>query len=872
MAKGIKGIIELVQSGKEYPALSLLKRQPEIATTLSKLVKARETRRIDPNDPSSFYHINQTSFTELSESIKDNIRDADNTKQLFPDLELAAQILISSILSPKDMVSTDIIYRVDQPLFGHELTSKLLEAIQTYIETEHNLTQLLPDILREVLFDTGSYVLATLPESSVDDIINGHLTPSTESLSPLFRADRSAVELGILGPPVPNTVALESTQRSTIPSKILDVSLERPTVVPHLHVEVSDNYQLLKYPAILDAQSKRTIRTRIAQESKPLEALFYKNPQYQAVPFLSIKTKDMTSRRTLGPPLALRLPSESVIPVHVPGNPAQHIGYFVLIDSEGYPISKSTNSIYLNEMQQQLNHTTGSLSSFLLQKARRNMVSTSISQLTVPQASQIYSDIIEADLLQRLNNGVYGRRLGISRRQDVFQIMLARSLSNQYTRLLYIPVELVTYFAIQYHDNGVGQSLMDNLKILTSLRAILLFAKVMALTKNSIAVTHVNMTLDPNDPDPQKTIEVAVHEIIKMRQQYFPLGINSPLDLVDWIQRAGFEFTFEGHPGLPQTKFDFETKNLQHQIPDSELEELLRKQTLMAIGLSPEIVDNGFNAEFATTVIANNILLSKRVTQLQNKFTPKVSQYVQQLCYNDSALRMNCLNLMKQHQALVEKVLDDSEKEKFSQNQSVAYATLLNQFIDTIEIALPKPDITTIHEQTEAYNEYSDSLEKALEAWLNQESLSTELIGELSGSVDALKTTIKSYFLRRWMAENGFMPELAEMTAVTEEGDPSFNLYDIVKDYNQSLMQAFLRYMQSLKPLKDAADEDLERLQVDLDEPSDTSGSEDSGDEYSSEGEDNFGDDFGSEPSESESEESEPEEAEPEESETEEPM
>jgi hypothetical protein len=169
-------------------------------------------------------------------------------------------------------------------------------------------------------------------------------------------------------------------------------------------------------------------------------------------------------------------------------------------------------------------------------------------------------------------------------------------------------VEFVSYFAFDYYENGIGKSLLDNLKIITSIRAILMFARVMAHLKSSINITTVNLTLDEHDPDPQRTVEIAIHEVLRMRQQYFPLGINSPTDLVDWVQRAGVEFSFEGHPGLPNTKFDFDIKNMQHTIPPSDFEEELRKQTYMALGLSPETVDNGFNSEFATTVVANNIL------------------------------------------------------------------------------------------------------------------------------------------------------------------------------------------------------------------------------------------------------------------------
>jgi hypothetical protein len=45
---GFKGIIDQINQGKEYPALAVIKKSPELATTISKLVKGREIRKVDP--------------------------------------------------------------------------------------------------------------------------------------------------------------------------------------------------------------------------------------------------------------------------------------------------------------------------------------------------------------------------------------------------------------------------------------------------------------------------------------------------------------------------------------------------------------------------------------------------------------------------------------------------------------------------------------------------------------------------------------------------------------------------------------------------------------------------------------------------------
>jgi hypothetical protein len=452
-------------------------------------------------------------------------------------------------------------------------------------------------------------------------------------------------------------------------------------------------------------------------------------------------------------------------------------------------------------------------------------------------------DIIETDLKNRLENGIHKTKLEIVRQNELYRVMLSRTLSGQFTRILYLPVDIVTYYALKYHDNGTGKSLLDNLRVLLSLRAILLFSKVMAQAKSSISLTHVNMTLDPNDPDPKKTIEMSINEIIKMRQQYFPLGINTPMDLVDWIQRAGFEFTFEGHPGLPQTKFEFESKNIQHQIPDSDLDESLRKQTIMAFGLSPETVDNGFNSEFATTVVSNNILLSKRVLQTQGEFTPHVTDYARKIVQNDFKLRSELKKVIKENISKLDKYLTaveinmkDNDPEKF-----VEY--IIDKFALELEITLPKPDITAIENQSAAFDQYSEALDKAITHWVSSEFMTSDLIGEASNNIDAIKSTLKSYYLRKWMAENGYMVELSDIVTADEDGIPVLDIYEMTKDHIQGVLRAALKLIQKLQATKLAATQDIADLGSEGSGP-DTNSSDTSSDTGDDSG-DSGGDDMG---------------------------
>lgn len=825
--QSVKSLIQDLNTGKTYPALSIVRSNPEVAAIISKLVKPRDQNTQALKNMEYGVGVTQGRMNDISASIKQRNIDADNMMQLFPDLELSSQIIISSVLSPKDMVNTDLIYSTKDSHIPYELSMKLCEALKTEIESQYNIKEQLATMLREVLFDRGSYIKAIIPENSIDDLINSNMTIAKESLSVLFDKDEKVQHLGILG---------SSEPRDKTPKNKIGIGLESFSLRQHakpkgnlatdpkdiLKLDITDNYQLLKFPSVIEANNKAKLRSIIGLESRKtnitpqqMEMFLYKGSQSKAQTFVHIKTSENASRRSVGRPLDMKLPPESVIPVHVPGNESKHIGYFVLIDEEGNPLTRNSQNEYLGDLNTHLNSSQSSITSFLLEKARSNLVTNDLRNLTLDQAATIYSTLVEKDLVERMRNGLYGSKCVISGNEEIYQMMLARTFANQYTRLVYIPAELVTYFAYKYHDNGIGKSMLDDLKILVSLRAILLFAKVMALTKSSIALTHVGITFDPNDPDPYKTAEEAVHEIIKMRQQYFPLGINTPVDLVDWVQRAGFEFSFENHPGFPQTKFDFETKNLQHTVPDNDLDEMLRKQTIMSLSLSPETVDSGFSSEFATTVVANNILLSKRILQIQIVVEPKISDYVQKITLNDSKIYEILLGIVKDSQSMLESGLPDDVKKEFLENPNGFNVEVVNTFIDSLKITLPKPDITTHETQSQAYQQYAESLDTALDAWINQDILSSSISPDLNGYVDTIKAVFKAYFLRKYMSESGHFTELSDIVSADEHGKPAIDVETMMKEHIEGIARSAVSFIKSIKPVLDASAKDLENMGMD---------------------------------------------------------
>ena len=843
------------------------------AATISKLVSPRVPQRESIN---TAYQSQQNQLYGISNEIQTRITDNQNILQIFPDIELAIQILVSCILSPKDMVQTQVIYGFEEKILPPHVSAAVLQEIQTQLETHHKVADELPMILRDMLFETGSHAKMVLPESAVDEIINQPSMITTESLNAIWDNETKGLRpLGILGSPdsndKPKTVLEQFTSNHYNPvGRAYPMeSITGTTISLEGLVEVSDNYSQFKVPALLEAAREQRIKElvrpslskglRLAQEAQgntqkftdnQFRSALFKGAQSKTENFIRIPERDSLKRKSVGRPLVQHVPSEAIIPVYAPGNEKKPLGYFVLVDDEGHPLTVKSQRQIFNQAQQVISSTNNnssgqsSMTSLLIQKARNNLAGNQkVTQLE--QLSQIYSQIVEQDLLKRLRNGVVGTEASISNNEDVYRMMLARSMCSMMTRLIYVPKELMTYFAFKYHDNGVGKSLMDDVKMLCSMRAILLFSKVQAQAKSSIAITEVNMQLDPRSPDPMKDIEMATDLISKTRQQYFPLGANSAPELLDWIHRAGFELHFEGHPALPQTKFQFNTKNFDRTEPNSDLDEGLRKQTYMAFGLSPELLDTGFDAEFAATVTANNILLSKRTMQYQEALSKLLSSHAKTLTLSDMVMMVAISDIITANEESVVASLVEEEKAQYTVNPLLWKESLINRVVNALVLEFPKPELTALNTQLEAFKKYDEAIEETLKYWVSSEMMTSGMAGEISTYADDIAKVLKAHFMRQWMSKEGFMNELADVVGTDDEQKPLIDIYGVNQEHMKGLMLSALRFMKSMAPAVDATNTDLTNLA-----PADGSGggssSFDSGSsEGGEDGEDGGGDDFG---------------------------
>ena len=866
---------------KSYPAINLTKKDPQLAAMVSKMEYGRNsTVAHDPDGNRKALLQNTYAFRTMLQKRAKRNSDSAAIMKLLPDIELSAQIVTSSILSPKDMMTMELIYNGPKSLLSSELTSAMLNRIKEHFEDGYRITDYLAEMVREPLFEKGAYPIAVIPENAIDEMINGQRRVSMEELNVHFNADGKARGLGILGPHIG-----EGKVRKIGPAFEGYSAVGAKTIDPHVHyfelindgtyakedyLVVTDNPNVLKVANLNRLAKEKEIHRAYKNgklemgmnhaleayqtgiSDRDVESAIYRTRQHHSEPVATLKHQHSLNRKSVGNPLIMKLPSESVLPVHVPGNPKKHIGYFIMLDEEGNPVSAPEGE----QMHPGLrNDSTNSVGSSLIKKVGMNMGTNGdqfdpLNQVHMDFAQQLYADMVERDLISRVKNGVYSDAVTIARNEEVYRLMLSRVLAKKYTQVLYIPIEYMTYIAFKHGDDGIGRSMMDDQAMINVLRSVLLFSDIMSSVKNSIGRTKVTGNIPENDPNPMKTMEMVMDEIVRSRTLGIPLGVSNPADVMEFIQRAGYEWELGGHKSLPDLKFEFQQTQTSYAKPDQDLTDHLRKSSIMGFGLSPETVDNGFNSEFATTAVANNILLSKRVVMWQDIFTPQLTDLMRKIILNTESVINDLKEILTSNMAGINLDIEDVDGTSGTSmdeelKKKIIVSRALTEFVRTFKVSLPRPSSVTLEAQVSELKTYADALDVALEAYITSDMFVESVVGELANEANTVKSMCKAYFLRKWMADKNILPELAALVTADEDGQPQLLLTEEIKRHIEAMTKAGVMTLVSLQPNKKAADADLESSGVTVGENSDTGGMGGGGGGSSGGDSSGGGDDFG---------------------------
>ncbi len=717
----------------------------------------------------------------------DSLDDAEGILELLPDLELVIESGCANILSPKDLMNLELSIKVDKAA-----PPEFAQLILAHFTNVYNLEENIPTILKEALYTKGSYILFSIPPLVISNII----TKNTYGLEQIETVNNSYSIIKTLKLP---TVGFIKSKNSNINYMMESLSSEiikhdkTETIKHNEIIEITDNLGYLALPSILKTLEKKQLKStlnvaygieEILDETKINNV--YKNNTVSNIPVLDISFS--TIENTEFNPIVLKLPAEAVIPIHIPGEPENHIGYYLFLDEYGNPLHYSRTSNKFKQLNDKLNQTLArntEMVSVGLGVSYPNSASNSNEEKIQIQKTLLeeYNQVFERQLLEAIQDNKNKIGVEISNPGELYRIMFARQLTKQFTRVLYIPAELISYIAFNYDQSGIGISLLEKSKLYASFRAILMFATVIAGVNSSINRRTLTLTLDPDDPDQKGTVEEVINEYVALQASgSAPVGRLNPLDIVDFLQKSGIQLKINGGDRFPGTDINIDETKREITPPNTDIMDMLKDAHYAALWTSRDTIEHSNDLEFATTITSANLLQAKRAAKCQKILVNGVSRFIQQYIYTGGPL----YNELKQ------------KYEEVKTEDSLSF----NGCIQSIKIHLPTPDTSILETQFKDYQTFTQFLEGVIDIYIADDMLGNLTNGEnVTNNLPAIKAAVMNVMKRNYLRSENMLPELDQL--ITSEDS---NINELIENHNEIIVKLVEDVLRQVRKVENKED------------------------------------------------------------------
>ncbi len=738
-------------------------------------------------------------------------------KALAPEIEQSAILVASSILSPNDLKDGEFLFdfeKIPALAADADITTEVSKLYSDYFNGTLQIGRESYNWLQDIIYSEGAKAILILPpalqeklrdrtleEATKGSEIYGTTTqdflglPGTESFTQYssrmssnnddylisgkpcswkdyFSTDSLGVShnpadyikqelvpaMESWGVPIPNQFNTQPRNQSAVLSSNYLPTLESMVVNLRTKLEngdmlkISENPELLRFTTMHNGATKKKIRTGLQTRYGINNA----NNQFPAEKMLTLEVDP--EMKHYGHPTIIKLPIESVVPVCVPGAPSEHLGYFIMLDENGNPLTTNNDSPMDNANANLSGAgalTNANYDALFGDNTWRYLSTNANADST---GNMIFNHILDGYLKTRLTN-IYGRNdLTISRFNGISTVLFYRLLERKQTTIVFAYTDLLHYLAFDYHADGTGYAKTEEIGFLVSMRTSFIIANILAMARDAVAHKKITIGTDNANTNIEGMMDM-VYNIFNAKRKFNPFNLN-PDDIVSDMYSDSVTIEPRNIAGL--SEFSINTENVGGGNGgqfNNELVEYLSNLIATRSGVPPAALNQMSEPEYAKSLVTYNLFFAKRIMEMQKVYCRQITEFIRAYTSYDPIFQQ-ALRKLVDAEAKLDIPVDTTEQgAKLISNNPNDYRkydahAFVADILNNVEVALPNPNIVMDKARFAEINDYMNIIKDIADQYFNQD-LVPDSDGPAKGILPILKAQYLSANLTKYITSMG---------------------------------------------------------------------------------------------------------------------
>lgn len=776
-------------------------------------------------------------------------------KALAPEIEQSAIIVASSILSPNDLKDGEFSFDFDKiPSIASDpdITARLTKLYSDYFNGTLQLGKESYNWLQDIIYVDGAKAILILPpaiqnkirDRTYDDIketgVNQIYNLNTDYLG--FKVGTESFEqfthrpdvasddfmlskvnctwkeylsndslgktndvksyLSELVPamesfniPIPTQLKPSSSRDYRSNNPEFYASMESMVVNLRARLQEGDMIKISENPELLRFNVE-SVLGRKSKLSNTLQSRYGFNNDNNRFPMEEIVTLDVDPNiKHFGHPTLIKLPIESVIPVCVPGAPNEHLGYFIMLDENGSPLT--TSEAEAKNKDNASYRTEGSLTNMTYDALFGDNMwrNTLLDNNEVKQTGNImFNHILDGYIKTRLGN-IYGRNdLTISRFNAISSVLFYRLLARKQTTLVFAYTDLLHYFAFDYHDDGTGYAKTEEIAFLVSMRTSFIIASILGKARDAVVHKKVVLGTDNTNTNIEGLMDMA-YNVYNAKRKFNTCNIN-PDDIVNQIYSDAVTIEPRNIPGL--SEFSVQTENVSGNNGSdysSDLVEQLSNFIATRLDVPPSALNQMSEPEYAKSLVTYNLFFAKRIMERQKVYCKQMAEFIHAYVSFDPIIQKAIQNVLASTTHDDAKLTTTEQAKKLidkNPNDGTYTITnekdLLSQVIFNVNVSLPNPNLVMDKARFAELSEYMGMLNDVADQYFNSDLIpDSDSAGK--SAINLIKAKYKFDMVAKYMNRMGS----ANIIETPDVGD--INMDEVI-DFVQTVQNVNARFNQ----------------------------------------------------------------------------